>query len=66
MGYLKNLGITQSVSKAHTPYDNSVNLFANMKREELYCYKYSSVTDFKKRVGEYIDFYNAKRSHAAL
>lgn len=37
-----------------------------MKREELYRYKYSSVTDFKKRVGEYIDFYNAKRPHAAL
>lgn len=34
-----------------------------MKQEELYRYKYSSVTDFKKRVGEY---YNAKRPHAAL
>lgn len=68
MEYLKKLGVTQSFSKAHTPYDNSVceSFFANMKREELYRYKYSSVTDFKKRVGEYIDFYNAKRPHAAL
>lgn len=68
MGYLNKLGVTQSFSKAHTPFDNSVceSFFATMKREELYRYKYSSVNEFMRRVKNYIDFYNAERPHASL
>lgn len=46
--YLKLLGVTQSFSKAHTPYDNSVteSFFSNLKREELYRAKYRSENEF--------------------
>ena len=35
---LRSLGVTQSFSRAHIPYDNSVmeSFFSNLKREELY------------------------------
>lgn len=66
--YLKKLGVTQSFSRAHVPYDNSVmeSFFASMKREELYRTKYRSEREFKEAVGSYIEFYNDKRPHAKL
>lgn len=66
--YLKKLGVTQSFSRAHVPYDNSVmeSFFASMKREELYRTKYRSEREFKKAVDSYIEFYNDKRPHAKL
>ena len=68
MNYLNKLGVKQSFSKAHTPYDNSVceSFFATLKREELYRYKYSSANEFMRRVKDYIDFYNSKRPHTTL
>lgn len=68
MSYLKKLGVTQSFSKAHTPYDNSVceSFFATLKREELYRYKYASVNEFMRRVKTYMYFYNAERPHKTL
>ena len=41
---LQQLGVTQSFSKASTPYDNSVveSFFSSLKREELYRKKYRS------------------------
>lgn len=68
MSYLKKLGVTQSFSKAHTPYDNSVceSFFATLKREELYRYKYASVNEFMRRVKTYMYFYNADRPHKTL
>lgn len=36
--YLKSIGVTQSYSRAHIPYDNSVieSFFPSLKLEELY------------------------------
>lgn len=66
--YLKSLGVTQSFSRAHVPYDNSVmeTFFANLKREELYRTKYRSENEFRAAVDSYIQFYNEKRPHAKL
>ncbi len=65
-GYLKSLGVIQSFSKAHTPYDNSVmeSFFSNLKREELYRAKYRSENKFRAAVDKYIVFYNEQRPHA--
>ena len=64
--YLKKLGVTQSFSRPHIPYDNSVmeSFFANMKREELYRAKYRSEKEFKNGVQNYIQFYNEERPHS--
>lgn len=64
--YIKSLGVVQSFSRAHIPYDNSVveSFFANLKREELYRRKYKSENDLKKSIDEYIAFYNNNRPHA--
>ena len=66
--YLKSLGIRQSFSRAHAPYDNSVceSFFGIFKREELYRYTYPTVAEFKRRVNMYINFYNDERRHASL
>jgi putative transposase len=64
--YLQLLGVTQSFSRAHVPYDNSVmeSFFASMKREELYRTKYRSEQELRAAVTEYIKFYNESRLHA--
>lgn len=68
MGYLNSLGVKQSFSRAHVPYDNSVceAFFSNMKREELYRFKYPTVAEFKRSVEKYIEFFNSERPHATL
>lgn len=64
--YLKSLGVTQSFSRAHVPYDNSVmeSFFSSLKREELYRTKYRSENEFRTAVKNYMVFYNEKRPHA--
>lgn len=64
--YLKSLNITQSFSRAYTPYDNSVveSFFSSLKREELYRTKYRSDKEFKKAVADYMVFYNTQRPHS--
>lgn len=64
--YLKSLGVTQSFSRAHVPYDNSVmeSFFSNLKREELYRTKYRSENEFRTAVDKYMAFYNDERPHA--
>ena len=64
--YLQLLGVTQSFSRAHIPYDNSVmeSFFASMKREELYRTKYRAEQELRAAVAEYIKFYNETRPHA--
>lgn len=66
--YLSSLNVTQSFSRAHIPYDNSVmeSFFSSMKREELYRTKYRSEADFQNAVDRYITFYNTKRPHKKL
>lgn len=63
---LRSLGVTQSFSRAHIPYDNSVmeSFFSNLKREELYRTKYRSENEFRTAVDKYIVFYNEQRPHA--
>ena len=64
--YLKSLGVTQSFSRAHVPYDNSVmeSFFSSLKREELYRTKYRSENEFRTALKNYMEFYNEKRPHA--
>ena len=64
--YLKKLRVTQSFSRPHIPYDNSVmeSFFSNMKREELYRTKYRSEKEFRTAVKNYIQFYNEERPHS--
>lgn len=63
--FCKTLGITQSLSRTATPYDNSVMeaFFKSLKAEELYRNNYHSEREFRERVQKYIDFYNDKRPH---
>ena len=63
---LREHGITQSFSRAHIPYDNSVmeSFFSNLKREELYRTKYRSENEFKTAVDNYMTYYNERRPHA--
>ena len=63
---LRSFGVTQSFSRAHIPYDNSVmeSFFSNLKREELYRTKYRSEGEFRTAVDRYIVFYNEQRPHA--
>ena len=68
MKYLKELGVTQSFSRTHIPYDNSVceSFFNSLKREEFYRYKYPTVAEFQRSVAKYIVFYNSERPHSTL
>lgn len=63
---LRSFGVTQSFSRAHIPYDNSVmeSFFSNLKREELYRTKYRSEGEFRTAVDRYIVFYIEQRPHA--
>lgn len=64
--YLQECQVTQSFSKPHVPYDNSVmeSFFASLKKEELYRTKYRSERAFRTAVDNYMEFYNTKRPHA--
>ena len=64
--FLKSLGVTQSFSKAHVPYDNSVmeSFFSSLKREKLYRTKYRSENEFRAAVDKYMVFYNEQGPHA--
>lgn len=63
--YLKSLNVTQSFSRSHNPFDNSVmeSFFSSFKREELYRTKYRSEYEFRTAIEVYIDFYNKRRPH---
>ena len=63
--YLKSLNVTQSFSRSHNPFDNSVmeSFFSSFKREELYRTKYRSEYEFRTAIESYMDFYNKRRPH---
>ena len=65
---LKKLKITQSFSKAGTPHDNALmeSFFAAFKKEEFYRSAYRSEAELRKKIDEYITFYNEKRPHTTL
>ncbi len=64
---LLKYNILQSFSQSGNPYDNGVveSFFSSFKQEEIYRSFYSSVKQFKQRIGEYIRFYNKDRPHRA-
>lgn len=41
------------------------SFFSTLKQEELYRSSYRSENEFKKRVSEYMKFYNKRRPHRA-
>ena len=63
--YLSSLGVQQSFSRSHNPFDNSVmeSFFSSFKREELYRTKYRSEYEFRTAIEKYIEFYNKRRPH---
>ena len=65
---LKKLKITRSFSNAGTPHDNAVmeSFFAVFKKEEFYRNNYRSEAELRKKIDEYIAFYNQKRPHTTL
>lgn len=68
MKYLNELNITQSFSRPHIPYDNSVveSFFKYLKAEELYRTKYKSEREFKESLAKYMTFYNTERPHTII
>jgi len=68
MEYLRQLGVKQSFSKKHTPYDNSVmeSFFKTMKTEKLYRTDFKSEREIKEGVKQYIYYYNEKRHHSII
>lgn len=65
---LKKWKITQSFSNAGTPHDNAVmeSFFSVFKKEEFYRSNYRSEAELRKKIDEYIAFYNQKRPHTTL
>lgn len=65
---LKKWKIAQSFSNAGTPHDNAVmeSFFAVFKKEEFYRSAYRSEAELRKKIDEYIAFYNQKRPHTTL
>ncbi len=65
---LASLGVTQSFSRAHNPYDNAVmeSFFGTLKKEELYRSRYRSERQMKECIESYIKFYNEERLHETL
>ena len=68
VSYLKQLGVTQSFSRAYTPYDNSVieSFFKSLKSEKLYRTDFRSEREFREAVKDYIHNYNSARPHSKL
>ena len=68
VAYLKQLGVTQSFSRAYTPYDNSVieSFFKSLKSEKLYRTDFHSEREFIEAVRDYMYNYNSARPHSKL
>lgn len=68
VAYLKQLGVTQSFSRAYTPYDNSVieSFFKSLKSEKLYRTDFRSEREFIEAVRDYMYNYNSARPHSKL
>lgn len=60
---LKENGITQSMSRRGNCLDNAIieNFFGILKSELFYLKKYTSVSQLKKEIDEYIYYYNNER-----
>lgn len=60
---LKEKGIVQSMSRKGNCLDNAVieNFFGTLKSEMFYTKKFTSITELKKEIKEYINYYNNDR-----
>ncbi len=60
---LKERGIVQSMSRKGNCLDNAVieNFFGTLKSELFYTKKFTSITELKKEIKEYINYYNNDR-----
>ncbi|WP_336691365.1 MULTISPECIES: IS3 family transposase [unclassified Chryseobacterium] len=60
---LKEKGIVQSMSRKGNCLDNAVieNFFGTLKSEMFYIKKFKSITELKKEIKEYINYYNNDR-----
>ena len=66
---LDELNVVQSFSKKGYPFDNAVaeSFFKYLKKEETNRRTFSSLSELKISVFEYIEgFYNSKRPHSSL
>ena len=65
---LQKCGVKQSFSATARPHDNAVaeTFFASFKKEEAYRREYTSEQSYRKRVEQYIQFYNELRPHRTL
>lgn len=61
--YLKDMNITQSMSRKGNCLDNAVieNFFGVLKSELFYLKKYRSINQLKAEIKEYINYYNKDR-----
>jgi len=67
--FLKNKNIKPSMSRRGNCYDNAYveSWFASLKKEWIYRSKYSTESELRNLVFEYIEvWYNKKRSHSSL
>lgn len=60
---LQKKGITQSMSRKGNCLDNAIieNFFGIIKSELFYLKKYDSITQLKKEITQYINYYNNDR-----
>lgn len=60
---LQQKGVTQSMSRKGNCLDNAVieNFFGTVKSELFYLKKYNSVSELKKEIKDYINYYNNER-----
>lgn len=67
-GLLRTQGIRQSFSRKACPYDNGVieSFNSSIKTEEIHRISYRSEAEFRRRINEYITFYNTKRIHGEI
>ena len=70
VSYLKENGITQSMSRKGNCHDNAMaeNFFSHIKKEMFYPqYKeIESIEDLRQRIEDYIEYYNEKRIQKGL
>lgn len=67
-GMLKEAGIAISMDGKGAWRDNVFveRLWRTIKYEEIYLHAYPDVTEARKGIGRYIDFYNTMRPHSSL
>jgi putative transposase len=67
-GYLKELGISQSMSGKGNCYDNAhmESFFHTYKSEHYYTERYRTYRELKRKTMRYVRFYNERRLHSSL